>query len=281
MSSPAAPTQQGLYCVLGDPIAHSLSPLIHNGWMLDHGLNERYAGIHVPEGDLASALEKLATRGLAGVNITLPHKQAALELAESASEVAKSIGAANTLIRKTNLRWHAENTDAPGFLEALADFYPDPLMGKHVFLLGAGGAARAVMHALDGAGAHVIVCNRTREKAQDLIRRYEPGMHHALTLEAGLAALDKPELVINTTSLGHAGEAFDWPDGEGRPLYDISYGKTAEVFLAPARAKNWQTADGLGMLVAQAALSFEMWFGIKPGREIAMTRCKTALEKNT
>ena len=96
-----------------------------------------------------------------------------------------------------------------------------------------------------------------------------------------MASIDRADLVINTTSLGHSGTTLDWQDGAGKPLYDISYGRAAATFLAPAALKGWRTGDGLGMLVAQAARSFELWFGVRPDRGSALARCKEALEAAT
>ena len=136
-----------LYGVVGDPVSHSLSPVIHNAWIREHGLDATYEALHVPKGEFESGLSSLQDRQALGLNITLPHKEAAIELAESASEVARRIGAANTLVRLKSGGWLAENTDAPGFTESLAQANIE-IADQNVCLLGAGGAARAVALAL-------------------------------------------------------------------------------------------------------------------------------------
>ena len=131
-----------LYGVVGDPVSHSLSPVIHNAWMRDHQLDATYEAFLVPAGELADGLSTLERRGAKGLNITLPHKEAALAHADTQSDIARRIGAANTLVRTKDGGWHAENTDAPGFAETLGAAHID-VAGQNVCVLGAGGAARA------------------------------------------------------------------------------------------------------------------------------------------
>ena len=282
-----------LYGVIGDPIAHSLSPLIHKGWMRAHGLDADYLAMHVPEGELASALDTLARRGGKGVNITLPHKEHALALADGGTDRARAIGAANTLWRPGDGTWQADNTDAPGFQHALAHAFRsleierDPVdsVGP-ALVLGAGGASRAVAYTLGHDQQETVFCNRTLNRAEALIAVYDqndaPVGGQSGARACGLDAL-QDELgacgfVVNATSLGHSGQSIDWPQGRGRLVYDLSYGKAADVFLAPARAAGWQVVDGLRMLVAQAAVSFEIWFGIKPDVEEALARAQRTLD---
>lgn len=265
-----------LYGVIGDPIAHSLSPLIHSGWIRDHHLDAVYLPMKVPEGELGDTLKSLEHRNAAGVNITLPHKLDALALAEDASDAARTIGAANTLSRTQDGGWYADNTDAPGFLADLQDQGVSSVGGKTVFVLGAGGAARAVIYALVSEHAHVFVCNRTELKAKALAVEF--GAQAGTSLEAGLREAASADIVINTTSLGHSGGDLELPDGNGRLFRDISYGKAASGVLKSARARGWKTADGLGMLVHQAAESFQIWTGVLPSSEKALTRARTALE---
>ena len=148
--------------------------------------------------------------------------------------------------------------------------------GKTVFVLGAGGAARAVIFALVAEHARVFICNRTEVKAKALAVEF--GALAGTSLENGLGQLANADVVINTTSLGHSGEVLDLPDGNGRLFHDISYGKAAAGILKRAAARGWKTADGLGMLVHQAAESFQIWTRILPSTEKALTRARTALE---
>ena len=264
-----------LYGVIGDPIAHSLSPLIHNGWIRDHDLDAAYLAMHVAAGELGETLKTLERRNCAGVNITLPHKLDALAVADEASEDAKAIGAANTLSRTKDGGWYADNTDAPGFIADLRDQGVESVGGKTVFVIGAGGAARAVVYALVAEHARVIVCNRTEEKAKALAKTF--GAAAGTSLEKGLSNLSKAHIVVNTASLGHEGETLHLPDGDGRLFHDISYGKAADGMLSLAADRRWKTADGLGMLVHQAAESFRIWTGLVPSTEKALTRARTAL----
>lgn len=268
----------GLYAVLGDPIAQSLSPVIHNGWIRDNALDADYIAMQVPDGEMPYALDVLAGRGCDGLNVTAPNKLAALELATVATDRAKRIGAANTLWRTKNNDWHADNTDEPAFSAALAEHYGEPVSDKEVVVLGAGGAARAVVHALHREGAIILLANRTISKAETLLADYPGPAHRALSLEAGLDAAARADLVVNTTSLGHDGATLVLPAGTGRLLYDISYGKAAQAVLEPAAANGWKTADGLSMLVYQAAFAFDRWFGIIPSVDAAMTRAARVLE---
>ena len=265
-----------LYGVIGDPIAHSLSPLIHGGWIRDHNLDAVYLPMKVPTGELGETLKSLEHRNAAGVNITLPHKLDALSLADAASDAARKIGAANTLSRTPDGGWYADNTDAPGFLADLRDQGVTSVGGKTVFVLGAGGAARAVIYALVSEHARVFICNRTETKAKALAIEF--GAQAGTSLENGLNQMSSADIVINTTSLGHSGESLNLPDGKGRLFHDISYGKAASQILDIAAARGWKVADGLGMLVHQAAESFQIWTRLVPSSEKALTRARTALE---
>lgn len=265
-----------LYGVVGDPVSHSLSPVIHNAWMRAHQLDATYEAFHVPAGDLADGLATLERRGAKGLNITLPHKEDALALADTQSDIARRIGAANTLIRTKDGGWHAENTDAPGFAESLRAGNVN-VAGQNVCVLGAGGAARAVVLALADMRADLTICNRTVYRAEEMVSHL--GVEaKVLGLESAELEMARANVVINTLSLGHSGQTLDFPEGQQRTFYDISYGKGAAAMLAAAGQAGWKTVDGLGMLVAQAAFSFEHWFGILPDMESALTRCRKLVE---
>ena len=268
-----------LYGVIGDPIAHSLSPLIHNGWYRDYGIGATYEALRVAEGNLSSALKTLADRGVKGLNVTLPHKQEALALSAHGSVRAEKIGAANTISLKDDRVWVADNTDAPGFIRSVRSEFPDvQLERSNIVIIGAGGSARAVIYALGEAGARLTLANRTLERAERVIA--ELGVERAEAIELGgrMGAIHTADLVVNTTSAGHAGDVLNLPRGDGRGFMDISYGKVARRQIEHAEARGWQSADGLGMLVAQAAESFSIWFGIEPDQTRAIARCRTALE---
>ncbi|MGA1343932.1 MAG: shikimate dehydrogenase [Hyphomonas sp.] len=262
--------------VIGDPVVHSLSPYIHNHWLRHHRLDAVYAAMEVKAGELAFALGSLLTHGAIGLNLTLPHKEEGLRLAAEASETARRLGAANTLIRSPQGDWRAENTDAPGFALTL-DYGDIAVNGKDVFLLGAGGSARAVADVLARRGARLTLCNRTIARAESLALDLAPAAR-ILSLDDGLAQLSRASLVINTLSLGHSGGSLSLPVSDGAIFYDISYGKGATAALAEARLKGWRTLDGLGMLVAQAAFSFQHWFGLMPDLAGAHARARALLE---
>jgi len=263
-----------LYGVIGDPVAHSFSPLIHNEWMAEAGLDAVYVPFHLTGASPASDIAALARLGCSGLNVTLPHKAAALSAASGSSAEARRIGAANTLRREPDGGWTAFNTDVHGFAYALSQVWRDPLEGAQALLIGAGGSARAALHHLSAAGARVRIANRTPERA------------HALALElcpqAAVSGFsDIPELsawadvVINTASAGHGGGSPpDLAPGDGRPFLDLSYGRAAAEALELAGARGWRACDGLPMLVAQAAAAFEIWFGLRPDMETALARCR-------
>ncbi len=264
--------------VIGDPVAHSLSPLIHNPWLQAAGIDARYEAIHVPDGQLPDALDRLYKEGVVGLNVTLPHKQAALAAAASASEAASRIGAANTLSRGENGTWLADNTDAPGVLKALEMAGLAELSGCRTLVLGAGGSARAVVYALSESGAEITLLNRTLERAGALLTEIAPGNTVYGPLSGLPDKLNAADLVINTTSGGHSGQMHTLTQGGGRLFLDISYGPAAAAQLAHADEMGWQVRDGLTMLVAQAAESFRIWFGQMPDTQAALVRCRQAVE---
>ncbi|MEM7328658.1 MAG: shikimate dehydrogenase [Pseudomonadota bacterium] len=264
--------------VIGDPIAHSMSPLIHNGWIRDMGFDASYEAMHVAKGAFDQALKTLSHRDLLGVNVTLPHKHVALASAVEASDAATRIGAANTLTYLGQENWRADNTDAPGFMAALGAC--DPATDR-ILVLGAGGSAKAVVYALCKAGHNVTVLNRTVAKAKALMDSLDIVESAYGELSQYRDYLEHATIVINTTSMGYGGEIIQLPFGENRLFFDISYGKIAAPQIEHARLKNWRVRDGLSMLVAQAAYSFEIWFGEAPDQKAALRRCRMALEAVT
>lgn len=261
--------------VIGDPIAHSLSPLIHNGWLRDMGFNATYEAMHVPDGAFDNALKTLEKHDCIGVNVTLPHKQAALRAARESSAAAQKIGAANTLTFLSDGAWYADNTDAPGFLEALGAI--DPVTDR-VVILGAGGSARAVVHALSEHGVYLTILNRTLAKARDLREELAPDLARVAPISQYKEYIESATIVVNTTSMGHQGDVFSLPGGEGRTFFDLSYGKIAAPQIKHAADQGWNAIDGLTMLVAQAAFSFKIWFDEMPDIESGLRRCRAALE---
>jgi shikimate dehydrogenase len=245
--------------VLGWPVAHSRSPAMQNAALAELGLRDwRYQALPVPPESFAETTRALGGAGFVGANVTIPHKQAALALADSASEAAKAIGAANTLTFAQDGTIAAENTDAPGLIAAIGE----RPAGKRALVLGAGGSARAAVWALREAGAaEVLICNRTHVRAVALAR------------ELGVGAVSEPqaaELLVNCTAVGlHPAEGEELAQlgltqallGEFETVVDLVYREGTTELLQAARAQGARTIDGLEILVAQGALSLELWTG--------------------
>ena len=257
------------YAVFGHPVAHSLSPRIHAAFARAHGIALEYGAIDAEPEDFAGALERFAASGGAGANVTLPLKERAFALATELSERARRAGAVNTLLRVGD-HWHGDNTDGAGLIRDLTDRHGLDLRGRRVLLLGAGGSARGVAPALLEAGVlEMVIVNRTPERADALSDVLgEPGRAITRYWE-DLHELGDFELIVNSTSAGRqANAAFVLPRSLVNSLttaVDLNYGDAAIAFLAWARAAQCRNSfDGLGMLVEQAAESFERWHGVRP-----------------
>ncbi|MBY5933404.1 shikimate dehydrogenase [Tateyamaria omphalii] len=255
--------------VIGTPIAHSKSPQLHRHWLKTLGLKGDYIPMDVAAQDLETVLRTLPKAGFVGVNITIPHKEAALELADLVTDRATLIGAANTLIFRKDGQIHADNTDGYGFIENLKAGAPDwiPQSGPAT-VLGSGGAARAVIASLLDAGVpEVLLTNRTRVRAEKLADDFGKKVSVVDWVQAG-NVLEDSALVVNTTSLGMIGKpAMRVPlDGlrAGTVVTDLVYTPLKTDLLAAAEAAGCVTVDGLGMLLHQAVPAFERWFGHRP-----------------
>lgn len=255
--------------VIGSPIAHSRSPRLHRYWLQKHGIRGHYVPLDVTPEDLPQVLETLPKMGFVGVNITIPHKVAALELADLVTDRATLIGAANTLIFREDGKIHADNTDGYGFIENLRQGAPDwqPKAGPAA-VLGAGGAARAVIASLLDAGVpEIYLSNRTRVKAEQLQKDFGARVFVFDWVQAG-NMMDVANLVVNTTSLGMVGHAeLRVPlDGlrPGTVVTDLVYAPLKTQLLQQAEEMGCVTVDGLGMLLHQAVPGFERWFGLRP-----------------
>lgn len=260
---------QKLAGVMGWPISHSLSPQLHGFWLRQYGINGSYVPLAVSPANLESALRSLPKLGFSGTNVTVPHKEQALELVDVVDAVAKRIGAVNTIFVQPDGSLLGTNTDAIGFLENLKFFAPtwQPISETCV-VLGAGGAARAVVAALVDAGVGEIrLVNRTLARAETLADDIGgPVSVHGW--EVASQVLDGAGLVVNTTTLGMQGQppldiSFDGLQSNAL-VTDIVYTPLITPFLEKAAARGIKTVDGLGMLLHQAAPGFEGWFGQKP-----------------
>ena len=256
-------------CVIGWPVEHSRSPLIHRYWLQQYGIDGAYEKEAVRPEALARFLGSLGAQGFAGANVTLPHKEAALRLAAVADEAARAIGAANTLWLDQTGRLCASNTDAYGFMTNLNQAAPDWNEARRpVMVLGAGGAARAILHGLLAEGTtRIFLANRTHDRAEALAHAFGPAVE-VVDWEDRNRALSSCGLLVNATNLGMTGKEPLEIDLAALPkdavVADIVYSPLKTPLLAQARARGNRVVGGLGMLLHQAVPGFERWFGVRP-----------------
>lgn len=255
--------------VIGSPIAHSRSPQLHRYWLGVHGLRGYYIPMDVSPDNLERVIRTMPAMGFVGCNITIPYKEKILSLADQITDRATLIGAANTLIFRKDGAIMADNTDGYGFLENLKQGAPgwDPRATTAV-VMGAGGAARAVVAALADAGVpQILLTNRTRVRAEKLREDFGKRVQVHDWVQAG-NIIEDANLVVNTTSLGMVGKPeLRVPlDGlrPGTVVTDLVYTPLKTRLLTEAEAAGCVTVDGLGMLLHQAVPGFERWFGLRP-----------------
>jgi shikimate dehydrogenase len=256
--------------VIGWPVHHSLSPLMHNHWLKQHSIAGAYVALPIAPENFGRCVAHMPLMGFAGANVTVPHKQAAFALSASLDEDAAATGAVNTLLFEGGLIY-GRNTDVQGFAASLAEnLGKDAATHGPVVVLGAGGAARAVLLALIRSGAREIrIANRTKDRAEAVIARM-PQTAKLKLVEWGdwRRAFDGAGLVINTTSLGMAGKSpLELSLGDLPPeaaVADIVYNPLETDLLKQAGVRGHRTMDGLGMLMHQAAPAFAAWFGETP-----------------
>lgn len=255
--------------VIGWPVAHSRSPRLHGHWLRHYGIAGHYVPLPIRAEHLAQALRALPLLGFVGANVTIPHKEAVLALADIVTDRAALIGAANTLIFRPDGAIHADNTDGYGFMANLRQNAPDWRADEGpAALIGAGGAARAVVAALlDSGVTELRLANRTRLRAETLRAEFGPRLVVYDWADLG-RMLRGARTVVNASSLGMAGKApLILPDGaldRSALVTDLVYTPLETPLLQQARALGCQTVDGLGMLLHQAAPGFERWFGTRP-----------------
>lgn len=255
--------------VIGSPIAHSRSPALHGYWLKRYGIKGHYIPLDIAQADLREALQMLPKMGFVGLNVTIPHKETILAMADIVTDRAALIGAANTLIFRKDGRIHADNTDGSGFIANLRQNAPHwlPSAGPAV-VFGAGGAARAVIAALLEVGVPEIrLANRTRPRADTLRHDFGAKVIVHDWVQAG-NMLEDAMTVVNTTALGMIGKPeFRVPlDALGPQalVTDLVYTPLKTRLLTDAEAIGCTAVDGLGMLLHQAAPGFERWFGQRP-----------------
>lgn len=255
--------------VIGHPIGHSRSPKLHGHWLKTYGLAGHYIPMDVASADLETVLRTLPKAGFVGANVTVPHKEAALKIADHVSDRATVIGAANTLVFREDGSIHADNTDGYGFMENLRSGAPDwNAKDGPAVVFGAGGAARAVLQALSDAGVpEILLANRTRARADHLKEEFGQRIRVVDWVQAG-NVIENAELVVNTTSLGMQGQPeLRVPlDGlqPGAVVTDLVYAPLKTNLLKTAEEAGCTAVDGLGMLLHQAVPGFERWFGVRP-----------------
>lgn len=257
--------------VIGHPIAHSRSPKIHTHWLNRHGLAGSYEAVEVLPGELESFVDRLRAGSFVGGNVTIPHKEMALDLADRPDAIARELGAANTLWIEDG-RICATNTDGYGFLANLDEQAPGwdrpAETGRIAVVLGAGGASRAVVWALASRGFDEIrLVNRTVERAEKLAERFGERVR-AMPLDRLDEAVEGAALFVNTSAMGMDGTDVPAVDFAAMPqdatVTDIVYTPLMTPLLAAAERAGLRTVDGLGMLLHQAVPGFEKWFGVRP-----------------
>ena len=255
-------------CVIGWPIEHSRSPLIHNYWLKKYGVDGTYEKKAVEPKNVAQFIANLASSEFIGCNVTIPHKETAFQAVAMVDEIARRLGAVNTVYLKDGVVC-GTNTDGEGFIASLRHSHPKfNLRNKTTIVIGAGGAAKAIIGALlDEGVAKIGIINRTRARIHDLQGQFGPGIYE-ISETISNDSLESCGLLVNTTSQGM----------EGQPLLeleiqslnpdalvaDIVYTPLETAFLAKARLRGNPVLGGLGMLLHQAVRGFELWFGVKP-----------------
>ncbi len=264
--------------LIGWPVSHSVSPPMHNAAFAALGLDWCYVPLPVPVEPterIGEAVRGLAALGLAGANVTVPHKQAVMPHLQRLSPAAQAIGAVNTIVVEPDGTLLGDNTDAPGFVADLRSHGVDPA-GQHVLVLGAGGSARAVVYGLASAGAaSITIANRTVERAQALAAALQPQVSACPLRSCRLpddlpTAAEQAQLIVNCTSLGMTPnvETMPWPADlpfrPGQTVYDLVYNPPQTRLLQRAAADGARPIGGLGMLIWQGAIAFAKWTGIEP-----------------
>ncbi|HEY9013393.1 MAG TPA: shikimate dehydrogenase [Devosia sp.] len=255
--------------VIGHPIKHSRSPLIHGTWIAAHNIDGSYEAIDVAPDELPAFVDRLRSGEFVGGNVTIPHKEAVFDLCDSVDPLAQKIGAVNTLVAQAGGKVHGFNTDFMGFLGNLDQNAPGWSDGlENAIVLGAGGAARAVLVALQQRGVKSIhVLNRTTDKAEALAEALGEGFIPG-PIDACMALAPTAGLMVNTTSVGMHASRFEVMPIDLLPRHaivtDIVYAPLKTPLLLDAEAIGLKTVDGLGMLLHQAVPGFEAWFGVRP-----------------
>lgn len=258
------------YAVIGHPVAHSLSPFIHESWMTSCNIKSRYSAIDILPADLKSGVRALADKGCRGFNVTVPHKETIIPLCGKLDESARKIGAVNTVSIDENGTLTGFNTDAFGFIRNLQVQHKDfQFADKTALILGAGGATKAIVHGLLQQNIRAIyLANRTKSKAEKLVAEVGEAAVSPIDWERRYDVLADIDLLVNATTLGMEGQpplCFDLGRlKKGATVYDIIYKPLMTDLLQNAKDKGFHVVTGLGMLLYQAQKAFEIWHGVRP-----------------
>lgn len=256
------------FAVIGDPIAHSKSPTMHNQWFEELNIDAAYIPVHVTSEKLEEAVKGFRTLGASGWNVTIPHKTAIIPLLDELDEMAEKMGAVNTVVRQANGTLKGYNTDGVGFVRSLEEAVGRNEKDRSVLIIGAGGAARGIAFAMYSQGyRHITIANRTVANAQVIID--EIGVGRAISLEEAESTLDQFTLFVQTTPAGLSNGEFTLPFSldkmiKGAIVADIVYNPLMTPFLQAAKDKGATLVSGLGMFVHQGAIAFEYWLGKSP-----------------
>lgn len=269
------------FAVIGDPIAHSKSPAMHNQWFEEMNIDATYIPVHVTSDKLLEAVQGFKTLGASGWNVTIPHKTAIIPLLDELDEMAAKMGAVNTVVRQADGTLKGYNTDGVGFVRSLEDVVGTKEKHRPVLIIGAGGAARGIAFAMYSQGYHnVTIANRTVANAQAIID--EIGAGQAISLDEAEQNLNAYGLFVQTTPAGLSNGEFALPFSlekmqEGAIVADIVYNPLMTPFLQEAKKKGATIVTGLGMFVHQGAIAFEYWLSQSPNTNSMITTLQAQL----
>ncbi|MGM9944838.1 MAG: shikimate dehydrogenase [Lysinibacillus sp.] len=264
------------FAVIGDPIAQSKSPDMHQAWYEEMGVDAAYIPVHVKPENLEQAVASFKLLGASGWNVTIPHKQTIIPFLDELDELAKKMGAVNTVVRDSDGKLKGYNTDGPGFVRSLEEAVGTEHRNEELLLIGAGGAARGIAFALQQAGyRNITIANRTLANAQAIVS--EMGAGQAVTMAQAEQKLDTYKIFVQTTPAGMSTGNFDLPFSlekfpEGAIAADIVYNPLMTPFLLAAEQKGAKIVNGLGMFVHQGAIAYEYWLGSYPNTNGTIAR---------
>ncbi|HIX42671.1 MAG TPA: shikimate dehydrogenase [Candidatus Kurthia intestinigallinarum] len=257
------------YAVIGNPIEHSLSPLMHNTWMTVEERDAAYLPLHVLPENLEQAFTGMKVLGISGFNITIPHKETILPLLDELDPLAKKMGAVNTVVRLENGQYKGYNTDGLGFVKSLEDAVGTQHKNKRLLIIGAGGASRGICFALVQEGyTNIAIANRTVSKAQAICNELDTNAE-ALSLDEAATQLGEFDIIVQTTSAGLNHSEFALPLSlenlsKTAIVADIVYNPLMTTFLAQSKEKGATVVTGLGMFIHQGALAYSYWTDVYP-----------------